>query len=178
MQEFYAQADHLTVSEAEAAIEGIVALTTADARIRLAADESEQVKRTSWERGNAQLGPDEIAEAVNLSLASLYRLLAADGSIRAVLLKRRLDEAVRLMLEDGNDEHSLKKIVRYCGFGGTSQFSRAFCARSAAALPCIGSTAGRRLARSAAHGPRLRSGFLPAAAANQCRQQLTRSKAT
>jgi methylphosphotriester-DNA--protein-cysteine methyltransferase len=46
-----------------------------------------------------------------------------------VLLKRRLDEALRLMLEDNKDEHSLKKIVKCCGFGGTSQFSRAFRAR-------------------------------------------------
>jgi AraC-like DNA-binding protein len=137
MQEFYAQADHLTVREAEAAIGGIVALTTGYARIRLAGDELEQVKSRrkaaldyiDAHLGNAQLGPDEIAEAVNLSRASLYRLLAAEGGIRATLLKRRLDEAVRLMLEDSSDEHSLKKIVRYCGFGGMSQFSRAFRAR-------------------------------------------------
>jgi AraC-like DNA-binding protein len=137
MQEFYSLADHLTVSEAEAAIEGIVALTTAYARIRLAGDELEQVKSRrkaaldyiDAHLGNAQLGPDDIAKAVNLSRASLYRLLAAEGGIRAVLLKRRLDEAVRLMLEDGNDKHSLKKIVRCCGFGGTGQFSRAFRAR-------------------------------------------------
>jgi AraC-like DNA-binding protein len=137
MQEFYARADHLTVSEAEAAIEGIVALTTAYARISLAGNELEQLKSRrkaaldyiDAHLGNALLGPDEIAKAVNLSRASLYRLLAAEGGIRAVLLKRRLDEAVRLMLEDSNDEHSLKKIVRYCGFGGASQFSRAFRAR-------------------------------------------------
>jgi len=40
MQEFYSQADELTVSEAEAAIEGIVALTTAYARISRAGDEA------------------------------------------------------------------------------------------------------------------------------------------
>lgn len=137
MQTFYAQADHLTVSEAEAAIEGIVALTTAYARIRLAGDELEQLKSRrkaaldyiDANLGNAQLGPDDIAEAINLSRASLYRILATEGGIRAVLLKRRLDEALRLMLEDSNDDHSLKKIVRHCGFGGTSQFSRAFRAR-------------------------------------------------
>jgi hypothetical protein len=44
MQEFYAQADHLTMGEAEAAIEGIVALTTAFARAKLADDESGHVK--------------------------------------------------------------------------------------------------------------------------------------
>jgi AraC-like DNA-binding protein len=78
--------------------------------------------------GNAQLGPDEIADAANLSRASLYRLFSAEGGIRAVLLKRRLDEALRLMLAD-KDERSLKEIVKRCGFGGTSQFSRAFRAR-------------------------------------------------
>jgi AraC-like DNA-binding protein len=79
--------------------------------------------------GNAQLGPDEIAAAANLSRASLYRLLAAEGGIRAVLLKRRLDKALRLMLENDKDDRSLKEIVKRCGFGGTSQFSRAFRAR-------------------------------------------------
>jgi AraC-like DNA-binding protein len=137
MQEFYAQADHLTVSEAGAAIEGIVALTTACARTRRAGDEPEHVKsrrRVALDYidarlGNAQLGPDEIADATNLSRASLYRLLAAEGGIRAVLLKRRLDAAVRLLLEDNKDNRSLKEIVKCCGFGGTSQFSRAFRAR-------------------------------------------------
>jgi methylphosphotriester-DNA--protein-cysteine methyltransferase len=74
-------------------------------------------------------GPDEIADAANLSRASLYRLLAAEGGIRAVLLKRRLDKALRLMLEDDKDDRSLKEIVTRCGFGGISQFSRAFRAR-------------------------------------------------
>jgi AraC-like DNA-binding protein len=137
MQEFYAQADHLTVSEAGAAIEGIVALTTACARARLAGDEADRVKSRrkaaldyiDAHLGKAQLGPDEIADAAALSRASLYRLLAAEGGIRPVLLKRRLDEALRLMLEDNRDEHSLKAIAKCCGFGGTSQFSRAFRAR-------------------------------------------------
>jgi len=44
LQELYAQADDLTVSEAEAAVEGIVALTTACARARLAGDETAHVK--------------------------------------------------------------------------------------------------------------------------------------
>jgi len=137
MQEFYARADDLTVSEAEAAIEGIVALTTACARARLAIDEADHVKSRrkaaldyiDAHLGNAQLGPDEIADGAHVSRASLYRLLAAEGGIRAVLLKRRLDKAVWLMLEDNKDEPSLKEIARCCGFGGTSQFNRAFRAR-------------------------------------------------
>jgi AraC-like DNA-binding protein len=137
MQEFYAQADHLTVSEAEAAIEGIVALTTACARVRLAGDELDHLKSRrkaaldyiDAHLANAQLGSDEIARAANLSRASLYRLLAAEGGIRVVLLKRRLDEALRLMLADNKDERSLTDIAKCCGFGGTSQFSRAFRAR-------------------------------------------------
>ena len=137
MQEFYAQADDLTVSDAEAAIEGIVALTTACARSRLAGDEADHVKSKrkaaldyiDAHLGNAQLGPDEIADAANVSRASLYRLLAAEGGIRAVLLKRRLDEALRLMLKDNKDSRSLKEIAKCCGFGGTSQFARAFRAR-------------------------------------------------
>jgi AraC-like DNA-binding protein len=137
LQEFYAQADHLTVSEAEAAIEGVVALTSTCARARLTGEDSDRLKSRrkaaldyiDVHLANAQLGPDEIAEAVNLSRASLYRLLETEGGIRAVLLKRRLDEALRLMLEDNTDEYSLKNIVKCCGFGGASQFSRAFRAR-------------------------------------------------
>ena len=137
LQEFYAQADDLTVSEAEAAAEGIVALTTAYARARLAGDETAHVKsrrkaaldHIDAHLGNGQLGPDEIADAANVSRASLYRLLAAEGGIRAVLLKRRLDQALRLMLADDKAERPLADIARCCGFGGTSQFSRAFRAR-------------------------------------------------
>jgi AraC-like DNA-binding protein len=137
LQEFYAQADHLTVSEAEAAVEGIVALTTACARATLAGDEADHVKSRrkaaldyiDAHLGNEQLGPDEIADAANVSRASLYRLMAAEGGIRAVLLKRRIDEALRLMLADNTDERSLTDIAKCCGFGGTSQFSRAFRAR-------------------------------------------------
>jgi AraC-like DNA-binding protein len=134
IKEFYAQADDLTVSEAEAAIEGIVALTTACARARLAGDELDLAKSRrkaaldyiDAHLGNAQLGPDEVADAASLSRASLYRLLAAEGGIRTMLLTRRLDKALRLMLADSNDERSLKEIATCCGFGGMSQFSRAF----------------------------------------------------
>jgi AraC-like DNA-binding protein len=141
IREFYAQADRLTVSEAEAAIEGIVALTTACAHARLAGDEADHVKSRrkaaldyiDAHLGNAQLGPGEIADAANVSRASLYRLLAAEGGVRAVLLTRRLDQAMRLMLADDKDERSLTDISRRCGFGGTSQFSRAFRARFGAA---------------------------------------------
>ena len=85
-----------------------MALTTAYARVRLAGDKLDRVKSRrkaaldyiDAHLGNAQLGPDEVANAANLSRASLYRLLAAEGGIRAVLLKRRLDQALRLMLED------------------------------------------------------------------------------
>jgi len=137
LKEFYAQADHLTVSEAEAAIEGIVTLTTASARARLAGDEADHVKSRrkaaldyiDAHLGDAQLGPNEVADAANVSRASLYRLLAAEGGIRAVLLKRRLDQALRLMLADNKEERSLTDIARCCGLGGTSQFSRAFRAR-------------------------------------------------
>jgi AraC-like DNA-binding protein len=137
LQEFYAQADNLTVSEAEAAIEGIAALTTACARARLADDEADHVKSKrkaaldyiDAHLGSVQLGPDQIADAANVSRASLYRLLAAEGGIRAVLLKRRLDQALRLMLADNKNERSLTDVAKRCGFGGKSQFSRAFRAR-------------------------------------------------
>jgi AraC-like DNA-binding protein len=137
VQGFYAQADDLTMDEAEAAVEGIVALTTACARARLATDEADHVRSrrkvaldyVDAHLGNEQLGPDEIADAANVSRASLYRLLAAEGGVRATLLKRRLDQALRLMLADNKGERSLAEIAKCCGFVGMSQFSRAFRAR-------------------------------------------------
>jgi AraC-like DNA-binding protein len=137
LRELYAQADNLTVSEAEAAVDGIVTLATSCARARLARDEAHHVKsrrqaaldHIDAHLANAELGPDEIANAAHVSRASLYRLLAAEGGIRAVLLTRRLDEALRLMLADQNDERSFTDIAKLCGFGGMSQFSRAFRAR-------------------------------------------------
>lgn len=137
MQELYVQAGDLTVSEAEAAIEGIVALTTAYARARLASDEADHVRARrkaaldyiDAHLANAQLGPGEIADSVHLSRASLYRLLAAEGGIRAVLLRRRLDQALRLLLADRSGEQSLTDVAKRCGFAGMSQFSRAFRAR-------------------------------------------------
>jgi len=137
LKELYAQADDLTMNDAEAAIEGIVALTTACARARLAGDESEQVKSRrkaaldyiDAHLADAQLGPEAIAAAATISRASLYRLLAAEGGIRAVLLTRRLDQALRLMMADHTGEPSLADIAKRCGFGGASQLSRAFRAR-------------------------------------------------
>src|SRR5580704_13253835 len=64
MQEFYARADDLTVSEAEAAIEGIVALTTACARARLAGDEADRVKskrKAALDYIDAHLGNEQLS---------------------------------------------------------------------------------------------------------------------
>jgi AraC-like DNA-binding protein len=137
LEEFYAQADSLTMSEAEAAVEGIVALTTACALARLAGKKAGRVRSRrkaaldyiDANLGNAHLGPDEVADAANMSRASLYRLLAAEGGIRIVLMKRRLDKALRLMLADNENERSLMHVAKDCGFAGVSQFSRAFHAR-------------------------------------------------
>jgi AraC-like DNA-binding protein len=176
MQEFYAQADHLTIVEAEAAIEGIVALTTAFARARLANDESAHVKsrkkaaldHIDAHLGNAQLGPAEIANAANVSRASLYRLLAEEGGIRSVLLTRRLDQAMRLMLADSKDERALADIAGCCGFGGTTQFIRAFRARFGVAPRQYLALVRKQeleMARNATRGRWLRSRCLPLAAA-------------
>lgn len=137
MRELYAQADSLTVSEAEAAIDGIVALTTACARAKLAGDESDHMKSRrkaaldyiDTHLANARLGPKEIADGAHLSRSSLYRLLVAEGGIRAMLLRRRLEQALRLLLADSKDEYALTEVAERCGFASASQFSRAFRAR-------------------------------------------------
>lgn len=98
------------MSEAEAVIESIVALTTAFARARLAGDEAEHMKprrKAVLDYIDSHLqraARDEIADAANLSRAWLYRLLAAEGGIPAILLNRRLDEALRPMFADNNED--------------------------------------------------------------------------
>src|SRR4029079_11555414 len=75
LKALYAQADDLTVSDAESAIEGIMSLTTACARARLAGNEADHVKSRrkaaldyiDAHLGNPRLGPGEIAEAANVS---------------------------------------------------------------------------------------------------------------
>jgi len=137
MRELYEQAGKLTVGEAEAAIEGIVALTTSFARARHAGDAADRAtsKRSAViayidaNLRNVDLAPEDVADAVHVSRASLYRLFAAEGGIRALVLRRRLDEAMRVLLADSNKEVPLADIVKHCGFGGMSQFSRVFRAR-------------------------------------------------
>ena len=72
---------------------------------------------------------EQAAAIVRAARQALYRLLAEEGGIRSVLLTRRLDQAMRLMLADSKDERSLADIAGCCGFGGTTQFIRAFRAR-------------------------------------------------
>jgi AraC-like DNA-binding protein len=78
---------------------------TAFARATLTGDEADHVKSRrngaldyiEANLGNAQLGPDEIADAAHVSRASLYRLLAAE-SVSTIC--RDLSSARRLLISE------------------------------------------------------------------------------
>ena len=164
MQEFYAQADHLTVSEAEAAIEGIVALTTACARARLAGDEADHVKSRrkaaldyiDAHLGNAQLGPDEIAEAAQ-PLARVALPAVGGGrrhSRRVVEAPARRGPAAHAGRQQGRalaegNRQALRLRRHEPVQPGVPRALR----RAAAAVPRARPPAGPRLARSAARWP-------------------------
>ena len=94
------------------------------------------------DRGYALLAALVVLLLVSISLAILATALQirmrlvrqeAEALQLGALSDAALAEALYNLTYDeewaGKDEHSLKKIVKCCGFGGTSQFSRAFRAR-------------------------------------------------
>ena len=161
IQEVYAQADDMTVSEAEAAIEGIVALMTAFARAKLAGDEADQVKSRrkatldyiDAHLANAALGPDEIAAAAKLSVG--VALPVAGGGRRysrgVVEAPARRGAAThaggpqRRALADGH-----RQGLRLWRHDPVQPGIPRALRRAAATIPHAGAPAGPRLARSAA----------------------------
>jgi AraC-like DNA-binding protein len=74
------------------------------------------------------LSPDSLAAELGLSRASLYRLFAPMGGVRAFIQGRRLAR-VRARLADPRPVRRLADVAFGCGFASESHFSREFRAR-------------------------------------------------
>ncbi|MEJ0045516.1 MAG: helix-turn-helix domain-containing protein [Rhodospirillales bacterium] len=71
------------------------------------------------------LAPEDVAAAVGISRATLYRLFERDGGVAAFIRERRLRQAGRL-LADPAERRRISQIAYACGFENETHFSRAF----------------------------------------------------
>jgi len=70
--------------------------------------------------------PAKIQAHLHLSRASLYRLFEPHGGVGAVILRRRLDRAMKTLLTGASSRPALRRIADELGFRSQAHFSRAF----------------------------------------------------
>ncbi len=72
-----------------------------------------------------QLTADQVAAALRMSRATLYRLFQDEGGVDRLIWSRRLKRARRL-LADPAEHRRISQIAAACGFQSDAHFSRAF----------------------------------------------------
>jgi AraC-like DNA-binding protein len=72
------------------------------------------------------LGPEALAQSLNVSRAHLYRTFAADGGVARVIADRRLDAALQALTRPGPVRRSITEIAYAYGFSSSGQFLRSF----------------------------------------------------
>ncbi len=75
------------------------------------------------------LSPDFIARRFNVSRSHLYRVLADDGGVAAVVRDTRLDKAFLELTRSAASPRSITELAYRLGFSSGNQFLRAFRAR-------------------------------------------------
>jgi AraC-like DNA-binding protein len=138
METLLQTADALTLAQADAAVDGL--LTTAAGMLQHA------VARQSGGRSGDELldkafafidrklaspdlSPALVETSLSLSRSALYRLFEPLGGVGAAILQRRLERAMKVLLNGGGPKPPLRAIASDHGFEGEQQFSRAFRAR-------------------------------------------------
>jgi AraC-like DNA-binding protein len=128
--------DALTVAEATAALDALIAMTAGML-------EGELARRTAQEScgdplldkalafidrnlAKSDLAPALVEKSLPLSRSSLYRLFEPLGGVRNAILQRRLERAMRALLNGVAPRPPLRAIVQDHGFSSEEQFSRAF----------------------------------------------------
>ena len=76
--------------------------------------------------GRADLGPDVLMEAFNVSRASLYRAFEPMGGVAAFILERRLHRALHALTAPHPTHDRLKQLAHELGFAHPTSFTRAF----------------------------------------------------
>jgi AraC-like DNA-binding protein len=129
-------ADGLTLVEAGAAVEGLLAMTAGlleGAWAREAGpptfDNALLEKAVAFidrELASPDLAPARLEAELAISRSGLYRLFEPLGGVRAAILQRRLDRAMRALLAGTTAKPPLRAIARDHGFQNEMQFARAF----------------------------------------------------
>jgi AraC-like DNA-binding protein len=137
IETFLDTADGLTLGEADAAVDAILTVAAGalqastaaeDARLATASEGMLQRAMAAIDRNVADpaLSPALLEESLGLSRSSLYRLLEPHGGVRAVILRRRLDRAMKALLTGVLAKPPLREIARETGFSSEAHLARAF----------------------------------------------------
>jgi AraC-like DNA-binding protein len=128
--------DTLTLAEASAAVDGVLTMTAGLLEDLLSSDTNSggiQLARAlaviDRELRNPELSPALLEAHLPLSRSGLYRLFEPLGGVRAAILQRRLDRAMKILLGGTASKSSLRTIARNHGFQSDEQFRRSFRAR-------------------------------------------------
>jgi len=129
-------ADGLNRAEAGAAVDGLLAMAAGMLESVLAHDEDAGAARLAKalalidrELGNPDLSPAQVEAGLPLSRSGLYRLFEPLGGVRAAILQRRLERAMKALLSAKSATPPLRAIVRNHGFQSEEQLTRSFRAR-------------------------------------------------
>lgn len=124
----------LTLAEADAALDAVLTLTAGMLEGALAGEAASSgdamlnraLAFIDRNVPNPELAPALLEANLPLSRSSLYRLFEPLGGVRNAILQRRLDRAMRVLLNGGGAKPALRAIARDHGFANEEQFSRAF----------------------------------------------------
>lgn len=132
----FTQLDRTTKVEAKAVASGLVALLRnvlltdskslsaspgfVGARSRAIRDHIDHHLHTNT------LSPDTICTHFNISRATLYRELKADGGLERYLVNRKLETALMALAFGSEERGSVTRLAQRYGFSSTSHFSREF----------------------------------------------------
>jgi AraC-like DNA-binding protein len=128
--------DTLTLAQASAAVDGVLTMTAGLLEDLLSADAHSGATQLASalavidrELRNPELSPALLEAHLPLSRSGLYRLFEPLGGVRAAILQRRLDRAMKILLSGKSSKSSLRTIARNHGFQSEEQFRRSFRAR-------------------------------------------------
>ncbi len=139
METLLQTADALTLAEADAAVDALLAMAAGMLEGALARESG----RTSSAHAmlekaldfidrhlaDPDLSPALLEASLPLSRSSLYRLFEPLGGVRSAILQRRLDRSMKALLAGHAAKPPLRAIARAHGFQTEEQFSRAFRSR-------------------------------------------------
>lgn len=132
-----ASAERLGAGAFEAVALAIAAVAAEPVRAEIERDEDARASEASRLRIKAAafidahisdrtLRPIRIGTHLGLSRSALYRLFEPYGGVRMVIMNRRLDRAVRVLLDDPDSHRALGEVALRHGFPTLAHFSRLF----------------------------------------------------